>query len=309
MMTIKEFASLCGCSAQTLRYYDKIDLLKPVKVDPWSGYRYYDKKQAVSFVKIKNLQAADFTIDEIKALLSMTDAEVYEAFDRKIIEQAQKLERIREIQRSYLTEKNNMEKLIQSVSDFLLHAISDFEVLREFGLSPEEGHAVVQQLRAYTDRQTAKNLPASPEDVRMIVNDKVICGVDHIVDMLAELKGQKDKTLEAVIGDEEVRMEDGFTPDNSEKLWECHGWSFVSNFLDAIPSFAQGYDYCCCFALTEDKYRDGLEFPMFTIAAMIPRLEDEDIAVGCIVERSTDEENHFTLLRRPKKLEESITAG
>ena len=27
MMTIKEFASLCGCNTQTLRYYDKIDLL------------------------------------------------------------------------------------------------------------------------------------------------------------------------------------------------------------------------------------------------------------------------------------------
>ncbi len=298
MMTIKEFASLCGCNAQTLRYYDKIDLLKPVKVDPWSGYRYYEKVQAVNFVKIKNLQAADFTIDKIKALLSMTDAEVYEAFDRKIAEQTQKLERIKEIQRSYLTEKNNMEKLIQSVSEFLLHAISDFEVLREFGLSPEEGHAVVERLRAYTDRQTAKHLPQSPEDVRMIVNDQVICGVDHIADMLAELKEQKDKAFDAVIGDEEVRMEDGFTPENSEKIWECHGWRFVSEFLDSIPQFARGYDYCCCFALTEDKYRDGLEFPMFTIAVMIPRLQAEDIVVGCSVERSTDGENHFTLLRR-----------
>ena len=63
MMTIKEFASLCNCNTQTLRYYDKIDLLKPVKVDQWSGYRYYEKSQAIDFVKIKNLQAADFTID------------------------------------------------------------------------------------------------------------------------------------------------------------------------------------------------------------------------------------------------------
>ena len=83
-MTIKEFASLCGCNAQTLRYYDKIDLLKPVKVDPWSGYRFYEKSQAVDFIKIKNLQAADFTIEEIKALLTLPDQQVYEAFDRKI---------------------------------------------------------------------------------------------------------------------------------------------------------------------------------------------------------------------------------
>ena len=95
MMTIKEFATLCGCNTQTLRYYAKIALLKPVKVDQWSGYRYYVKSQAIDFVKIKNLQAAGFTIDEIKVLLTMTDQQVYEAFDRKIAEQAQKLERIK----------------------------------------------------------------------------------------------------------------------------------------------------------------------------------------------------------------------
>jgi len=95
MMTIKAFARLCSCNAQTLRYYDKIGLLKPVRVDPWSGYRYYAPAQALDFVKIKNLQAADFTIGEIKSLLALPDQQVYDAFDRKIAEQTQKLERIR----------------------------------------------------------------------------------------------------------------------------------------------------------------------------------------------------------------------
>ena len=91
MMTIKEFASLCGCNPQTLRYYDRIGLLKPTKVDQWSGYRYYEKSQALDYVKIRNLQAADFTIGEIKVLLPKTDQEVYEAFARKIRAQEQKL--------------------------------------------------------------------------------------------------------------------------------------------------------------------------------------------------------------------------
>lgn len=105
MMTIKEFAALCRCNAQTLRYYDKIDLLKPVRVDSWTGYRYYQKEQAIAFVKIKKLQSADFSIEEIKALLQQSDQEVYAAFDRKIAEQEHKLERIRGIQQSYLKEK------------------------------------------------------------------------------------------------------------------------------------------------------------------------------------------------------------
>ena len=39
MMTIKAFAELCGCTAQTLRYYDRIGLLQPAQVDKWTGYR------------------------------------------------------------------------------------------------------------------------------------------------------------------------------------------------------------------------------------------------------------------------------
>ena len=36
-MTIRQFALLCGCNPQTLRYYDRVDLLKPARVDPRTG--------------------------------------------------------------------------------------------------------------------------------------------------------------------------------------------------------------------------------------------------------------------------------
>ena len=296
MMTIKEFASLCGCNTQTLRYYDKIDLLKPVKVDQWSGYRYYTKSQAIDFVKIKNLQAADFTIDEIKVLLTMPDQQVYEAFDRKIAAQAQKLERIKEIQQSYLTEKNHMEKLVQNVADYILHAVSNYEVLREFGLSPSDGPAIVAQLKDYIERSTQRHLPAEP-DVHLIVNDQVIRGADHVADALAELKGKGyDDTV--LLGDETVQEEEGFTAENSETLWECHGWNFVYEFIDRIPQMDAGRDHCFYFELTEEKYGEGLEFPMFMIATMLPRVDADELAMGCNIKRSTDGQNHFILMRR-----------
>lgn len=295
-MTIKEFASLCGCNAQTLRYYDKIDLLKPSKVDPWSGYRYYEKNQAVTFVKIKNLQAADFSIDEIKLLLTLSDRQVYEAFDRKITEQSQKLERIKEIQRSYLTEKSNMEKLIHNLSDYLLHAISDYELLREFGMAPDDGPLVVAKLKEYIEASTRRHLDGEP-DIRMIVDDQVICGVDHIADAFAELK-EKGYDPTVLLGDEAVGEEDGFTLENSEEIWACHGWRHVHEFLEDIPPMEEHRDYCCCFELTEDKYQEGLEFPMFMIASMLPRIDGDETVVGCMVQRSRDGENHFSLLRR-----------
>ena len=296
MMTIKQFASLCGCNTQTLRYYDKIDLLKPVQVDQWSGYRYYTKSQAIDFVKIKNLQAASFTIDEIKALLTMPDSQVYEAFDRKIAEQAERLERIKEIQRSYLTEKSNMEKLIQNAADFILHAVSDYTVLQEFGLSPDDGPAIVAQLREYIERNTQRPLPKGA-DIHLIVNDQVIRGADHVADALAELKGKgyEDTVL---LGDETILEDEGYTPENSETLWECHGWNYVREFLDNIPTMEKGYDYCFFFELIEEKYGEGLEFPMFMIASMLPKIDADEIALGCSVKRSTDGKNHFSLVRR-----------
>ena len=41
MIKIGDFARLSQVSVVTLRYYDEMDLLKPVKVDAFTGYRFY----------------------------------------------------------------------------------------------------------------------------------------------------------------------------------------------------------------------------------------------------------------------------
>lgn len=42
---IGEMAQIHGISAQTLRYYDRIDLFKPSYTNEESGYRYYGIEQ------------------------------------------------------------------------------------------------------------------------------------------------------------------------------------------------------------------------------------------------------------------------
>ena len=129
-MTIQAFARLCGCNPQTLRYYDRVDLLKPSRVDRFSGYRYYDEEQALLFVKIKNLQAAGFAIEEIKGLLDADDEAIYQAFDRKIAEQQARLETMKEIQRSYRSEMTTMKETIDNIRK----AMTDFDPTAEFGI-------------------------------------------------------------------------------------------------------------------------------------------------------------------------------
>ena len=47
MLTVGNFAILCACGPRTLRYYDRVGLLKPAMVDEWTGYRYYEESQVL----------------------------------------------------------------------------------------------------------------------------------------------------------------------------------------------------------------------------------------------------------------------
>ena len=145
-MTIKEFSELCGCNPQTLRYYDHMNLLKPVKVDEWTGYRYYDEEQALSFVKIKNLQTAGFTIEEIRGLLDADDATIYEAFSQKIKEHEEKLNQIKEIQLSYQSEMTNMQTKIEDIRRLVTKSLKDYDATEEFGITGEEYQKIMDSV-------------------------------------------------------------------------------------------------------------------------------------------------------------------
>lgn len=41
MLTIGAFAKACRLSPKALRLYDELELLRPARVDPETGYRYY----------------------------------------------------------------------------------------------------------------------------------------------------------------------------------------------------------------------------------------------------------------------------
>ena len=133
-MTIKEFARLCRCNPQTLRYYDHVELLKPGKVDQWSGYRYYEEEQALAFVRIKNLQKAGFTIEEIKELLDKDNAVIYRAFEAKIAEEEKRLQKIKAIQKSYQAEMTDMQKKLETIRNMVKESMEAYDPAEEFGL-------------------------------------------------------------------------------------------------------------------------------------------------------------------------------
>jgi DNA-binding transcriptional MerR regulator len=69
MFRIGEFSRITRVTIDTLRHYDELGLLKPAKVDPFTGYRYYSAKQLMSLNRIIALKEVGFSLDEIARIL------------------------------------------------------------------------------------------------------------------------------------------------------------------------------------------------------------------------------------------------
>src|SRR4029077_10723001 len=78
LMTIAAFARSTGLSAKALRSYDQLGLLRPVRVDPDTGYRSYSTDQLARGRGIRTLRELDVPLHEIGALLEASDDDVRE---------------------------------------------------------------------------------------------------------------------------------------------------------------------------------------------------------------------------------------
>jgi DNA-binding transcriptional MerR regulator len=74
LLGIGAFAVLSGLSITTLRHYDDVRLLVPVRVDASTGYRRYTTAQLKTARLIRSLRSVDLPIDDIGDLLAVGDA-------------------------------------------------------------------------------------------------------------------------------------------------------------------------------------------------------------------------------------------
>lgn len=69
MFRIGEFSRIASVTIETLRHYDALGLLKPAKVDPFTGYRYYTAQQLQPLNQIIALKEVGFSLEEIARIL------------------------------------------------------------------------------------------------------------------------------------------------------------------------------------------------------------------------------------------------
>ncbi len=84
-LQIGELAKICNLSVQALRYYDKIDFIKPDYIDEDSKYRYYHSDKIFLIEHVKLLQQLGFSIQEVQGFLQkQTISDVTELYQKKL---------------------------------------------------------------------------------------------------------------------------------------------------------------------------------------------------------------------------------
>lgn len=73
--SVGEAAKAVHTTSETLRHYDRIELVKPSKKDKWTNYRYYTEQDIVRLNTVRALQIMGLSLQEIKNVLEYDDLE------------------------------------------------------------------------------------------------------------------------------------------------------------------------------------------------------------------------------------------
>ncbi|MCP4536218.1 MAG: MerR family transcriptional regulator [Chloroflexi bacterium] len=103
MLKIGQFSRFSHVTVKTLRYYDKIGLLKPAEIDRFTGYRYYSASQlprlhrilalkdlGLSLEQIGDLLEGDLSPEQIRGILRMKQTEI----QQQVAEEQARLARV-----------------------------------------------------------------------------------------------------------------------------------------------------------------------------------------------------------------------
>ena len=82
-MTVHEVSRMSGVTIRTLRYYDRIGLLRPAARTE-AGYRLYDEAALMRLLRILLLKELEIPLKDVKRLLQLSDTEQREAIGLQI---------------------------------------------------------------------------------------------------------------------------------------------------------------------------------------------------------------------------------
>lgn len=206
MIRIGDFSKLSRVSIKTLRYYDEMDLLKPVEVDRFTGYRYYEFDQLPRLNRILALRDLGFSLEEIGQLLrdSLTPEQMRGMLKlrqveirQRVQEETERLERV-EVRLRQIEQEEDMSKY-----DVVIKKVEPIKVASVRGVvpTPPQQGPLWSELEGYLARQRVRS--AAPcfslyHDDEYKERDWDIEACELIEADLAETGRVKVRTLPAV---------------------------------------------------------------------------------------------------------------
>jgi len=103
MYTIGMLSQLTKVSSETIRYYERIDLL-PSPKRASNGYRQYDQAGVERVQFVRRLRSLDFTLEEIREILAFKERQeppcqyVMSVMDKQIYEIEQRMQDLQKLQ-------------------------------------------------------------------------------------------------------------------------------------------------------------------------------------------------------------------
>ncbi len=143
MLRIGDFSKLGRVSIKALRYYDEIGLLRPVKVDEFTGYRYYAADQLTRLTRIVALKDMGLSLDEIARLLR-DDVSIAHILDLVQIKQSEIRQKLAE-ESDRLTRVEEWLKKVEREGK-----MPDYEVVVK-KVQPQKVLSIRRTLKAYSN--------------------------------------------------------------------------------------------------------------------------------------------------------------
>jgi DNA-binding transcriptional MerR regulator len=161
MIRIGDFSKLSRVSVKTLRFYDEMGLLKPVEVDRFTGYRYYEfdqlprlyrvlalKDLGFSLEEIGHLLEGDLSTEQMRGMLKLRQAEIRQ----RVEEEAERLERV-DLWLRQIDQEDSM-----STYDVVLKKIESIKVASVRGVvpTPPDQRSLWDKLMTHLENQKTR---------------------------------------------------------------------------------------------------------------------------------------------------------
>ena len=112
MLSIGEFSQVTRLTVKTIRYYQEIGILQPVRIDSVTGYRYYNQESYRRVEMITGLKELGFSLKEIALILAecSSDEELITVVRNKLAEVRSQINRLTDLENRLLgfEEENKM---------------------------------------------------------------------------------------------------------------------------------------------------------------------------------------------------------